>query len=75
MLPMDLLGRSRSSCLAILAVEALNTSGCIHNLVLAREERMAVRADIDLELGLYAAGLEHISTSAGNLTGSVLWMN
>lgn len=69
------LGSGCSSGLAVLTIETLDTSGGVHDLVLACVERVAVGADIDFELALDAASLENVSTSARNFTWAILRVN
>jgi hypothetical protein len=52
--------------LAVFLLEALHPSGGIDELLLAGEERMALRADFHLEVAKRRAGLENISADAGD---------
>src|SRR5471032_727111 len=45
-------------------LEALDAAGCVDELGLAREERMAVRADLEAELGFRALGVPRVSARA-----------
>jgi hypothetical protein len=49
---------------AVLAIEALDSSGGIHQLLLSGEERMAVRADFQTDLGLGGASLPRSTARA-----------
>src|SRR6266576_1717702 len=42
----------RLGCFGILAAEALHAAGGVHQLLLAREERMAIRADFYADIAL-----------------------
>lgn len=47
-------------------LESVNTSACINKLLLACVERMALRADFNLNILLCGASIDHIAASAGN---------
>ena len=51
-----------SAALAVLPVEALDAAGGVDELLLAREERMARRADLDVDVLLGGAGLDDVAT-------------
>jgi len=51
---------------AVLPHKALNTTGRIDNLLLARKERMAGIADFHLDAWRNGSGCELVSTDAGN---------
>src|SRR6185503_19732417 len=61
--------------LAVLLVEALDPTLGVHELLLPREERMARRADLDVDRGHGGAGLDDIAAGAGNDGLLVLRMN
>ena len=50
----------------VLALEALNTTCSIDNLLLTREERVAHVADLDLDLGQCSLGLEAVATDTAD---------
>ena len=56
-------------------VELLNASACINQLLLTREERMALRADLDLYILLRRARLYHVAAGAGDGGRFILRMN
>src|SRR5687768_9815449 len=52
---------------AVLLAEAVDAAARVHDLLLARVERVAVRADFDLEVGAERrARLEGVATTAGH---------
>ena len=57
------------------AIETLNTSAGIDELLLAGVERVALGADFNMDLGLRRTSLDHITACAGNLAGNVLRMD
>src|SRR5437868_5360666 len=57
------------------ALEALHPAARVHELLLARVERMAVRADLDVQLGLRRARLERIPAGARHVREHVLGMD
>ena len=61
--------------LAVLLTEALDASGGIDELLLAREKRVALGADVGVDLRLSGSGLVRISASTPNGGRSVNWMN
>ena len=61
-----LAGRAALGALCALEalLEALHAAARVHELLLARVERMAVRADLDVQLRLRRAGLERVPAGA-----------
>src|SRR5689334_13819598 len=57
------------------ALEALDATARVHELLLARVERVALRADLDVQLGLRRAGLERVSAGARHRGDDVLGMD
>src|SRR5215210_4700320 len=57
------------------ALEALDAAARIHELLLARVEGVALRADLDVQLRLRGACLELVATGAANGRDDVLGMN
>src|SRR6476469_10957989 len=57
------------------ALEALDPTAGIHELLLARVERVAVGADLDVELRLRRAGRELVAARAGDVREDVLRMD
>jgi hypothetical protein len=57
-------GRASARLLAELLAEALHASGRIDEALLAGEERMALRADVRMNLGLSRSSLERIAAGA-----------
>src|SRR5205807_5887306 len=59
----------RSQLLGVLLLEAVDTAGRVHQLLLAGEEGMALRADLDAQLFLGGAGRPRLAACAvdGNL--------
>ena len=57
------------------ALEALDAAAGVHQLLLARVERVAVRADLDVELGLRRARLERVPAGARDGREDVLGMD
>src|SRR3954468_23596126 len=66
------LALARAAGLLEAALEALDASTGIHQLLLARVERVAVRADLQVELGLGRARLEGVPAGAGHLREHVV---
>src|SRR4051794_21176395 len=65
---------ARLRLLRVLLVEAIDPAGGIHQLLLAGEERMAVRADVDAEV---AAGRERVvdrAACAGDVRRAIVGM-
>jgi hypothetical protein len=58
-----------------LVLELLDAAGRVHELQLARIERMAHVADIDLQLLASAARRKPVPAAAGDLGDKVIWMN
>src|SRR5579884_1967838 len=56
-------------------LEALDATTRVHELLLAGVERMALRADLDVQLGLRRAGLERVSARARHGGEDVLGMD
>ncbi len=52
--------------------ESVNTSARINKLLLAGEKRMALRTDLDFNILLCGAGVDHISASAGDSSFLIL---
>src|SRR5207244_2540001 len=67
--------RAGSALDAVLALEALDPAGGIDELLLAREERMARRADLDVDLGHGGTGLDDIAAGTDDLGLVVPRMN
>ena len=62
--------------LAIALVEAIDASRGIDQLLFAGEERVASRANFDVQVALLGrAGLERLAASAGNSYIDVFWVN
>ena len=57
-------GRASARLLAELLAEALDASGRIDETLLAGEERMALRTDVRMDLGLSRSSLERIAAGA-----------
>src|SRR4051812_20017849 len=57
---------------AELLAEPLDAAGGVDELLLAGEERVAGRADVDVQFRLGAAGDERVAAGAMNVTGDVL---
>src|SRR5579862_3055644 len=57
------------------ALEALDAAAGVDELLLARVERMALRADLDVQLGLRRAGLERVPARARDRGQDVLGMD
>src|SRR5687767_11719239 len=76
-----LLGASRRGGLleavraAKLLAKTLDAPGGVDELLLAREKRMAVAANVDVQLRLRAARRERVTASAVNRAGVVTGMN
>src|SRR5439155_25149742 len=77
---------SHRECLAVRAalgalgtlealLEALHPAARVHELLLARVERVAVRADLDMEVGLRRACLERVPAGARHRREDVLGMD
>ena len=62
--------------LAIALVEAIDASRGIDQLLFAGEERVACRANFDVQVALLGgAGLERLAAGAGNSYIDVFWVN
>src|SRR5262245_23976984 len=59
----------------VLAIEALDPSGGVHELLLPGEERMARRADLDVDALLRGAGLDDIAARTDDGALVVAGMN
>jgi hypothetical protein len=57
------------------ALEALYPAARVDELLLPRVERVAVRADLDVQLGLRGTRLKLVAAGAANDGGDVLRMN
>src|SRR5919201_510994 len=57
------------------ALETLDTAARVDELLLARVERVAVRADLDVQLGLGGARLERVPTGTRHGCDHVLGMD
>src|SRR5919201_36281 len=57
------------------ALEALHPAAGVHQLLLPRVERVAVGADLDMELGLGRARVELVAAGAANVCDDVLGMD
>jgi hypothetical protein len=64
------------ACLVVFLVEFLDTSGGIHDFLCACVERMAFRADFNMQSRFAQCGLgvEFIAAAAGNSYFGVLWV-
>src|SRR5437588_6199402 len=62
----------RRRLLGVAALEALHAAAGVDQLLLARVERVAVRADLHAELGLRGAGGERVAARAVDRGGHVL---
>src|SRR3954453_7917390 len=58
-----------------LLLEALHPAAGVHELLLARVERVAVRADLDVEIGLRRPRLERVPAGAGHGREDVLGLD
>src|SRR5436305_6975057 len=68
--------RWRFRLLAVALVEAVNATGGVNQLLLAREERVALRADFDVYVALLRrARLERVAAGAVNRDVVVVRMN
>src|SRR5215213_8986275 len=65
----------RAAGLLEAALEALDPAAGVHQLLLARVERVAVRADLDVQLGLRRARRELVAAGAANVRDDVLGMD
>ena len=62
--------------LAVALVEAIDASRSIDQLLFAGKERVASRANFDVQVALFGrAGLEGLAASAGNSYVDVFWVN
>ena len=68
-------GRRRVGALAVLLLEALDAAGGVDELLLARVERVAGRADVDHERRAGRVGLDLVPAGAGDGRGLVDRMN
>ena len=60
----------------VLAAEALDAACRIHQLLLAGEERMAIRADFYVNIALMGrTGREVVTARANNPNFVIVWMN
>src|ERR1041384_4536339 len=66
------LAAPRSAGLLEAPLEALDPAAAVHQLLLARVERVAVRAHLDVQLGLGRPGLERVSAGAVDVRQDVL---
>ena len=57
------------------ALEALDAAAGIDELLLPRVERMAVRADLDVELGFDRTRLERVPAGTGHVRDHILGMD
>src|SRR5436189_6092921 len=62
----------RGRGLRLAATEPLNPATGVDQLLLAGVERMALRADLDVELGLRGAGQELVTARAADMCDHVL---
>src|ERR1041384_8122059 len=69
------LAAPRSAGLLEAPLEALDPAAGVHELLLARVERVARRADLDVKLGLGRARLELVAAGAANGREHVLGMD
>jgi len=62
--------------LVVFLVELLDTSGCIHNFLCTRVERMAFRANFNMESRFAQGrfGFKSVTTAAGHGNFGVLWV-
>src|SRR5438270_12798896 len=67
-------GRGRRLLRRVPPVEAIDAPLDVEDVLLAREEWMALRADLDVELGLRGAGRERVAAGADDLRLDVLRM-
>src|SRR5438045_5413432 len=68
--------RGRFRLLAVALVEAVDSARRVHKLLLAREERVALRADFDVYVALLRrARLERVAAGAVNRDVVVVRMN
>ena len=63
------------ACHTILAVELIDTSASLCCLLLASVERMALRANFDVDLGLGGTSLDDVAASAGDGAVNVVRMD
>lgn len=71
-----LCGGSGGVALGELALEALDASGCIHQLLLPGEEGVAGRADFQQDIAFVrGAGFEGVAAGALDVGGGVAGMN
>src|SRR3954470_11431207 len=57
---------------SLAALEAVDATAGVHDLLLARVERVAVGADLDVDLGLRGSGVEVVATRTGDVRNDVL---
>src|SRR4030095_13292614 len=67
--------RRRGRLALVLALEALHPAGRVPELLLARIERVALRAHFDADIGLGGPGLDDLAARTGNRGVHVLRMN
>src|SRR3954468_11327119 len=61
--------------LAVLLVEAVDATGGVHQLLLAREERVGSRADVDAEVAARGERVVDGATRTGDVGGLVVRMS
>src|SRR5690606_24998083 len=59
----------------VLVEEALDAAFSVDQLCLSGEKRMAIGADLDLDVRLYGASLDDVAACARNRGFNVFWMN
>jgi hypothetical protein len=61
---------------AVFLAEFLNAASGVHDLLLTRVERMALGANLDVQVfARGGASLELVAAAAGNVDFSVVWVN
>jgi hypothetical protein len=66
----------RWSLLAVALIETIHASRRVNQLLLAREKRMASRADFDVQVALLGgASLKRFAAGARNSNLGIVWMN
>ena len=72
----ELLLRGRGFVLRVLAAEALDASCGIHQLLLAREKRVASRTDFNVQVAFFCRTcLKSLAAGAGYGYLAICWMN
>ena len=72
----NLFARGLGGSLAIAPIESIHASRGVYQLLLAGKERVARRADFDVQVALFrGAGLERLAAGAGNSDLDVFRMN